>query len=53
MFREGWDSSVHWVDWLKTMGEQPSKFTCFMAELRRRHVFRVAVGYAAVAFVVL
>ncbi len=35
------------------MGEQRSKLACFFAELRRRHVFRVAVGYAAVAFVVL
>ena len=35
------------------MGEQPSKLACFLAELRRRHVFRVAVGYAAVGFVVL
>ncbi len=35
------------------MGEQPSKLAGFLAELRRRHVFRVAVGYAAVAFVVL
>ncbi len=26
---------------------------CFLAELRRRHVVRVAIGYAAVAFVVL
>ena len=35
------------------MGEQPSKLACFLSELRRRHVFRVAVGSAAVAFVVL
>jgi hypothetical protein len=49
MLREGWVSSVHWIDRLKTMGEQPSKFSCFLAELRRRHV----LGYAAVAFVVL
>ena len=35
------------------MSEQPSKLACFVAELRRRHVFRVAVGYAAVVFVVL
>ncbi len=35
------------------MGDQPSKLECFLAELRRRHVVRVAVGYAAVAFVVL
>ncbi len=53
MLREGRVSAVHWTDWLKTMGEQPSKFSCFLVELRRRHVFRVAVGYAAVAFVVL
>ena len=53
MFKVRRASSVHWIDWLKTMGEQPSKLECFLAELRRRHVFRVAVGYAAVAFVVL
>ena len=53
MLNVGWVSSIHWIDWLKTMSEQPSKLACFMAELRRRHVFRVAVGYAAVAFVVL
>ena len=35
------------------MGDQPSKFECFLAELKRRHVVRVAIGYAAVAFVVL
>ena len=52
MLNVGWVSSIHWIDWLKTMSEQPSKLACFMAELRRRHVFRVAVGYAAVAFVV-
>ena len=44
---------VPWIGRLKTMVVQPSKLACFMAELRRRHVFRVAVGYAAVAFVVL
>ena len=49
MLNVGWVSSIHWIDWLKTMSEQPSKLACFMAELRRRHVFRVAVGYAAVA----
>ena len=43
---------MHWIEWLKTMIEQPSKMTSFIAELRRRHVFRVAVGYAAFAFVV-
>ena len=35
------------------MGDQPSKLECFLADLRRRHVVRVAIGYAAVAFVVL
>ena len=35
------------------MGDQPSKLECFLAELGRRHVVKVAVGYAAVAFVVL
>ena len=35
------------------MGEQRSKLEYFWAELRRRHVVRVAVAYAAVAFVVL
>ncbi len=53
MLKAGWASSAHWIDRLKTMGEQPSKLTNFLAELRRRHVFRVAVGYAAIAFVVL
>jgi TolB-like protein len=53
MLRVGWVSSGHWIDRLKTMGEQPSMLASFVAELRRRHVFRVAVGYAAFAFVVL
>ena len=53
MFKMGWVSSIHWIKRLKTMSEQPSKLAYFMAELRRRRVFRVAVGYAAVAFVVL
>ena len=53
MLRVGWASSINWIDRLKTMSEQPSKLASFVAELRRRHVFRVAVGYAAVAFVVL
>lgn len=35
------------------MGDQPSKLECFLTELRRRHVVRVAIMYAAVAFVVL
>ena len=35
------------------MGEQRSKLEYFWAELRRRHVVRVAVAYAVVAFVVL
>ena len=33
--------------------QQPSAFGQFMAEMRRRHVVRFALGYAAVAFVVL
>ena len=53
MLKVGRVFSIHWIDWLRTMDEQPSKLSCFVAELRRRHVFRVAVGYAAVAFVVL
>ena len=36
MLRAWWASSVHWIDRLKTMGEQPSKLACFLAELRRR-----------------
>ena len=35
------------------MGDQPSKLESFLTELRRRHVVRVAIMYAAVAFVVL
>ena len=35
------------------MGDQPSKLEYFLAELGRRHVVKVAVAYAAVAFVVL
>jgi adenylate cyclase len=53
MLRVGKVSSIHWIERLKTMKEQPSKLSDFVAELRRRRVFRVAVGYAAVAFVVL
>ena len=53
MLKAGGASFAHWISWPKTMSEQPSKLACFMTELRRRHVFRVAVGYAAVAFVVL
>ena len=53
MLRAGGASSVRWIDRLKTMGDKPSKLAYFLAELRRRHVFRVAVGYAAFAFVVL
>ena len=53
MLKAGGASLAHWISWPKTMSEQPSKLACFMTELRRRHVFRVAVGYAAVAFVVL
>ena len=53
MLRAGGASSVRWIDRLRTMGEKLSKLAYFLAELRRRHVFRVAVGYAAFAFVVL
>ena len=53
MLNVGWVSSVYWIDRLTTMSEQPSKLAGFMGELRRCHVFRVAVGYPAVAFVVL
>ena len=53
MLNAGGAFLAHWINRPKTMSEQPSKLACFMAELRRRHVFRVAVGYAAVAFVVL
>ena len=53
MLNAGGASLAHWINRPKTMSEQPSKLVSFMAELRRRHVFRVAVGYAAVAFVVL
>ena len=35
------------------MSDRPSKLECFLAELQRRHVVRVAIAYAAVAFVVL
>ncbi len=35
------------------MSEGSSVFGKFMAEVRRRHVGRVAIGYAAVAFVIL
>ncbi len=35
------------------MNETPSRFSAFIAELRRRHVGRVAIAYAAVAFIVL
>ncbi len=53
MLKVGGVYSIDWIDRLKTMIEQPSKLASFVAELRRRHVFRVAVGYAAAAFVVL
>jgi len=33
--------------------DQPSGFARFLAEMRRRHVVRFALGYAAAAFVVL
>ncbi len=35
------------------MNENPSRFAVFLAELRRRHVGRVAIAYGAVAFVLL
>lgn len=35
------------------MTESRTKFSRFVGELQRRHVVRVAIGYAAVAFVVL
>ncbi|UCC84851.1 MAG: hypothetical protein JSW46_08015 [Gemmatimonadota bacterium] len=35
------------------MNETPSRFSAFIAELRRRHVGRVAIAYAAVAFILL
>ena len=38
---------------VRTMGDQPSKLQSFLAELGRRHVVKVAIGYAAVTFVVL
>ena len=53
MLRVGGASSRHWIHRPKTMSEKASKLASFVAELRRRRVFRVAVGYAAVAFVVL
>ena len=34
------------------MSDSPSRFTAFIAELRHRRVFRVAVVYAAVAFII-
>lgn len=33
--------------------KRPSRFSLFLAELRRRHVWRAAIAYAAVAFVLL
>jgi len=35
------------------MNESASRFGLFLAELRRRHVGRVAIAYGAVAFVLL
>ena len=35
------------------MTEIASRFASFLAELRRRHVGRVAIAYGAVAFVLL
>ncbi len=31
----------------------PSRFTTFIAELRRRRVFRVAAFYGGIAFVII
>lgn len=36
-----------------TNQQHPSRFSLFMAELRRRHVWRAVLAYAAVAFVLL
>lgn len=38
---------------MSTPTPPPSGFSLFFAELKRRHVVRFALGYAAVAFVVL
>lgn len=38
---------------MSTHDDQPSSFVRFLAEMKRRHVFRFAVAYAATAFVVL
>lgn len=38
---------------MNTSQQQPSRFTQFVAEAKRRHVVRFALGYAAVAFVLL
>jgi adenylate cyclase len=35
------------------VNDTPSRFAVFIAELRRRHVGRVAIAYAAVAFILL
>lgn len=35
------------------MNETPTRFAVFIGELRRRHVGRVAIAYAAVAFILL
>jgi TolB-like protein len=35
------------------MNEDPSRFGLFLGELKRRHVWRAAIAYAAVAFVIL
>ncbi len=38
---------------MSTRDEGPSGFSQFLAEMKRRHVVRFSIGYAAVAFVVL
>jgi TolB-like protein len=38
---------------MSTQDGQPSSFSRFLAEMKRRHVVRFALGYAAAAFVVL
>ncbi len=38
---------------MSTASNHPSRLSQFVAEMKRRHVVRFAIGYAAVAFVVL
>ncbi len=35
------------------MSEPPSKLSAFLTELKRRRVFRVAIVYAGVAFIII